>query len=241
VIYLDSMVIKIRCRSVDNEAVYFIIGVNEDGMREVIDFWVGGKESAEAWKDPLRLLKKRGMEEVLLFVMDGLSGLEDAVSFVYPKADQQLCNLHQIRNTMKRVTVRDRYDLVNDLKSVYHAYNEANAHAAWREFKGGWGRIYPKIIQSWEDNWYRLFTYFNYPEAIRKVIYTTNWIERSNKEFRKRAYSINSFSNENAVEKLVYLKAIERNESWSRKKLYGFCMISGQFDRMIEIKYGSKM
>jgi putative transposase len=240
VVYLDSMVIKIRRRSVDNEAVYFIIGVNEDGLREVIDFWVGGQESAEAWKDHLRSLKKRGLEEVLLFVMDGLSGLEEAVSSVYPKAEQQLCILHQIRNTMKRVTVKDRYDLVNDLKPVYHAYNETNAHAAWQEFKSRWGKIYPKIISSWEDNWYRLFTYFNYPEAIRKVIYTTNWIERSNKEFRKRAYAINSFSNENAVEKLVYLKAIERNETWSRKKLYGFCMVSDQLDKMIETKYGSK-
>ncbi len=237
VLYIDALFIKLRRRKVESEAIYFIVGVDEEGYREVLDYWVGGQESAEIWKENLLELKHRGVEEVLLVVRDNLPGLDEAVTEVFPKADQQHCMVHQLRNVRKKVSVRDRGELMGDLRVVYQAVDKANAEKAWGGFREKWGRAYPKIIKSFEENWERLFTYFSYPFAVRSVIYTTNWIERSNKEFRKRVYPINSFGTEDAVEKLVYLRAKDQNERWGKRKLKGFNQARNELDNMHRERY----
>lgn len=221
VIYIDALHIKLRRDTVSSDAVYFILGVDEDGYREVLDFFIGVNESAYVWEDNLRLLKGRGVEEVLLFVMDGLSGLDDAVHRVYPKADIQRCMVHKIRNAIRSIRKKDINEFTADLKVVYESPSYDQCKAALDDLSTKWSNSYKRLVESWlndED----LFTYYKYPVSIRKSIYTTNWIERFNKEVRRLIKTKDSLPTEDACSKLVYYKVNSYNESWSSKKLRGF-------------------
>ena len=221
VIYIDALHIKLRRDTVSSDAVYFILGVDEDGYREVLDFFIGVNESAYVWEDNLRLLKGRGVEEVLLFVMDGLSGLDDAVHRVYPKADIQRCMVHKVRNAIRSIRKKDINEFTTDLKVIYESPSYDQCKVALDDFSTKWSKSYKRLVESWlkdED----LFTYYKYPVSIRKSIYTTNWIERFNKEVRRLIKTKDSLPTEDACSKLVYYKVISYNESWSSKKLRGF-------------------
>ena len=221
VIYIDALHIKLRRDTVSSDAVYFILGVDEDGYREVLDFFIGVNESAYVWEDNLRLLKDRGVEEVLLFVMDGLSGLDNAVHRVYPKADIQRCMVHKVRNAIRSIRKKDINEFTADLKVVYESPNYDQCKVALDDLSTKWSKSYKRLVESWlndED----LFTYYKYPVSIRKSIYTTNWIERFNKEVRRLIKTKDSLPTEDACSKLVYYKVISYNESWSSKKLRGF-------------------
>jgi putative transposase len=222
VIYLDGMYVKLKRSTVSGEVIYFVMGINEQGHRHILGFYVGGQESANGWKDVLKDLYNRGVREVLLGVFDGLPGLEEAFREVYPKADVQHCVVHKVRSTFPKIRVEDKTDFLKDLKTVYHALDHELALAAFDVFKGKWGKKYPKEIKSWEDQLPTLLTFYKYPPQIKEAIYTSNPIERMIKEFRKRLRPMNSLTNIEAAEKIIYLDALEYNERWGHRVIRGF-------------------
>ena len=222
VIYLDGMYIKLKRRSVASEVVYLAMGIDEEGHREILSFTIGGKESANGWRDVLQDLYRRGVHEVLLGVFDGLGGLEEAFKATYPNADVQRCIAHKLRNTLCKIRDDDKAAMVTDLKTIYNAMDRDVALASFDVVKKKWGKLYPKELQSWEDQLDVLLRFYDYPAQIRYAIYTSNPIERTNKEIRKRLRPMNSLTNMDAAEKIVYLKAIEYNDRWNQRVLRGF-------------------
>lgn len=238
VLYLDGMYVKLRRDVVANEVIYFVVGITEDGYRELLGFYVGGKESALGWRDILEDLYRRGLEEVLLGVFDGLPGLEDAFKSVYPKADVQRCVVHKVRNTLNRVRKKDRDEIVEDLKTIYKSFTLTEAHNQFESFKDKWSSKYPREVQSWEEDLPVLLTFLNYPSSIRSVIYTTNWIERTIKDIRKRLRPMNSLPDIQAAEKIVYLTVQDLNVKWTERKLRGFASAYHWFQDMFQERYG---
>lgn len=238
VLFLDALVIKVRRDTVDKEAVYIAMGINEEGIREILGFYVGGRESATGWQDVLADLYTRGVKEVLLGVFDGLSGLEEAFRAVYPKADVQHCVVHKVRNALNHVRKKDQYELAEALKPIYKAPTQKIALQEFESFKAEWGSRYPKIVQSWEDNLPTLLTFMKYPSDIRYAIYTTNWIERTNKEFRKRLKPMNSLPDIQSAEKIIYLLCVDKNEKWLERVTAGFRKVRHKLQEMFEERYG---
>ncbi|CDQ19649.1 IS256 family transposase [Halobacillus karajensis] len=222
VLYLDGTYLKLRRDDVANEVVYVVIGVTEDGYREILGFYVGGKECSTGWKEVLRDIHTRGCEEVLLGVFDGLPGLEEAMKEVYPRADVQRCIVHKVRNTLNQVRKKDQSAVAEDVKSIYQSNSTDEAHKQLEAFREKWDKRYPKIAKSWREDFSALTAFMAYPSSIRPMIYTTNIIERTMKEFKKRLKTMNSLPSEQAVEKVIYLVSDECNTKWATRKLRGF-------------------
>jgi len=237
VLFIDALSIKIRREHVGNESAYIIIGINEEGYREILDFYIGVTESATLWQEVLMNLKSRGVEQVLLGVMDGLPGLTDAFLKVYPKADVQRCVVHKVRNTLKKVKKKHTDEIVTDLKKIYKAPSREYAEQALNDLSSKWDKIYPHLAQSWFEDKDELFAFYKYPDSIQKSIYTTNWIERANKEIRKRLKTMNSLPNEKAAEKILYLKIIDYNSKWSERRLKGFLATRDKLIQLFEERY----
>ncbi|XEC94422.1 IS256 family transposase [Paenibacillus tarimensis] len=222
VIYLDGLYVKLKRNTVSSEAVYLAMGIDEKGYRQILGFYVGGHESSNGWREVLRDLYRRGATEVLLGVFDGLPGLEEAFREVYPKADVQPCIVHKVRNTFPKIRVQDKTEFLGDLKEVYSAPDGDVARAVFDGFKDKWQKRYPKEVKSWEDQLPTLLTFYQYPPLIWPAIYTSNPIERMNKELRKRLKPMNSLTNIEAAEKIIYLQAIDYNEKWCGRAIRGF-------------------
>lgn len=237
VLYLDGLYVKLRRDTVEKEVIYVVLGVNEEGYREILDFFIGGQESAHIWQEILENLYQRGLKEVLLGVFDGLPGLEEAFKAVYPNADVQRCVVHKVRNTLNRVRKKDQFEVAEDLKLVYRSPNKRLALKMFEEFKSKWSKRYPREIQSWENELNALLTFMDYPNSIRSVIYTTNVIERTIKEIRKRLKPMNSLSSLEAAEKVIYLIIQGFNEKWKERKLKGFSEAHEKLQQMFEERY----
>ncbi|MCF8001629.1 MAG: IS256 family transposase [Halanaerobiales bacterium] len=237
VLFIDALSIKIRREHVGNESAYIIIGINEEGYREILDFYIGVTESATLWQEVLMNLKSRGVEQVLLGVMDGLPGLTDAFLKVYPKADVQRCVVHKVRNTLHKVKKKHTDEIVTDLKKIYKAPSREYAELALNDLSSKWDKIYPHLAQSWFEDKDELFAFYKYPDSIQKSIYTTNWIERANKEIRKRLKTMNSLPNEKAAEKILYLKILDYNSKWSERRLKGFLAARENLIQLFEERY----
>ncbi|GAA3400388.1 IS256 family transposase [Paenibacillus hodogayensis] len=222
VIYLDGLYVKLKRSTVSGEVIYFAMGVDEEGRRQILGFYVGGQESANGWREVLKDLYNRGATEVLLGVFDGLSGLEEAFRETYPKADVQHCVVHKVRATFPKIRVQHRADVVADLKKVYMAEDYDLALAAFDTASAKWGKLYPKEMKTWKDQLPTLLTFYKYPPLIKDAIYTSNPIERMNKEIRKRLKPMNSLTNMDAAEKIVYLEAIDYNERFESRVIRGF-------------------
>jgi transposase-like protein len=222
VIYLDGLYVKLKRSRVSGEVIYFAMGIDEDGHRQILGFYVGGQESANGWRDVLKDLYKRGAQEVLLGVFDGLPGLDDAFRETYPKADVQHCIVHKVRATFPKIRVEDKTNFIDDLKTIYNALDRDLALAAFDTLKAKWGKKYPKEVRSWEEQLDTLLPFYKYPEPIKEAIYTSNPIERMNKEFRKRLRPMNSLTNIDAAEKIVYLDIIDYNERFANRVIRGF-------------------
>lgn len=238
VLYLDGMYIKLRRDTVASEVIYFAVGVNEEGYRELLGFYVGGQENALGWQEMLQDLYQRGLKEVLLGVFDGLPGLEEAFKSIYPKADVQRCVVHKVRNTLNRVRQTDRESVAEDLKAVYRSFTRSQAEAQFDVFREKWQAKYPREVSSWEQDLPVLLTFLKYPSSIRSVIYTTNWIERTIKEIRKRLRPMNSLPDVKAAEKIVYLTVQHLNDTWSERKLRGFASAHSALQEMFTERYG---
>jgi len=170
----------------------------------------------------IKRLYERGVKEVLLFVADGVKGLEERVKEYFPKADFQSCIDHKIRNTLSKVRVKDRKEIANDLKGIYQVSNKKDALRGFERFKKRWESKYPNVVKSWERELYKLLSFLKYPEPIRRVIYTTSLIERTIKEIRKRVKVIGALSSVQSVEKFIYLRAVMLNDRWSGRIVNSF-------------------
>jgi transposase-like protein len=216
-VFMDAIHYKVReDKQVVVKAAYVVIGVNLDGEKEVLGIWIGANESSKFWLSVLNDLKNRGVQDVLIFCVDGLNGFKEAIGATFPFAKIQRCIIHQIRSSMKYIPYKDRKAFVSDLKGIYRAVNEEVALENLLSLKDKWADKYPNAIKSWEDNWDNLSTFFAFPDNIRKIIYTTNVIESLNSQFRKVTKTKLIFPNDDSLLKMLYL-AVERiAKKWTR-------------------------
>jgi len=218
IVFMDATFLKVRVDGqVRNVATYLMIGITLDGNKEVLGIWIAKTESSKYWLGVLNELKNRGVIDVLIFAIDGLNGFSNAISAVYPYAEVQRCIVHQIRNSLKHVSWKDRKEVANDLKSIYKAVNEESAQLALTEFSDKWGNTYPHIAMSWTSNWNELSTFFKYPEAVRRLIYTTNPIESLNASIKKVIRNKGSSPTEMSAFKLVFLAVSEAQKKWTMR------------------------
>lgn len=219
VVFMDAIHYHVRSEGrIIKKAVYIIIGIDMDGHKDVLGMYVGENESAKFWLSVLNGLKNRGAEDILIICVDGLSGFPQAIEAVYPEAEVQHCIIHQIRNTTKFVSYKDIKELMADLKSVYGAATEEIALQALEDLGAKWNGKYPKIYKSWHDDWALLSTYFKYPEAVRRLIYTTNTIEGFNRQLRKVTKSKSVFPSDSSLLKMLYLATIDITKKWTGRR-----------------------
>ena len=216
IVYLDCIVVKTReDKRIINKAVYLALGVNMEGQKELLGMWISQNEGAKFWLSVLTELKNRGLEDIFIASVDGLTGFVDAIASVYPETKVQLCIVHMVRNSLKYVSYKDRKALVEDLKDIYKAKTLEEAELALSEFSNKWDGKYPSISQSWLKNWENLTPFFAYPADVRRAIYTTNAIESMNMTLRKVIKNKRVFPNDEAVFKLLYLAINNVSKKWT--------------------------
>lgn len=229
IIFMDATVLKIRVdRVVKNIAAYIMLGITLEGKKEILGIWIGENETSKYWLSLLNELKNRGVDDVLIFAIDGLNGFNQAIEAVYPKAEIQRCIVHQIRTSLRYVSWKDRKAVAADLKTIYTAATEEDAEQALVEFNDIWGNKYPNITQSWTNHWSELATFFKYPQPVRTLIYTTNPIESLNSSIKRRTKSKGSFPTIDAAFKVLYLSTQEVQEKWNRNGLRNWSEIYPQ-------------
>ena len=218
IIYLDALHVKMRDgMSASNKAVYCVIGVTLEGRKDVLSLCIGEAESASYWMSLLDELKARGVQDICIACVDGLSGFKQAIQAVFPHALVQRCLVHLIRQSTKFVSYQDRKSFCYDLKQIYQAINQSAAEQAFETFKEKWNRLVPLAVRVWENNIEEIYQLFKFPKEIRKMIYTTNAIESYNSQLRKVLKGKGAFPNETSVMKLIYLQTIEVTKKWQRQ------------------------
>jgi putative transposase len=216
VVWMDGIQLKVKQNGkYISKCIYLVIGLRQDGLKEVLGMWMAETESASFWMSVLTDLKARGVEDILIACTDNLKGFTDAIKGVFPQCVTQLCIVHQIRNSCKHVAWKDRKAFCADLKSVYGAVNREAAEGALESFDATWGAKYRYAIQSWRNNWPNLTSYFDFPLEIRKIIYTTNTIENLNRGIRKYTKTKVQFTDDAAAQKAVYLAIRNIGKKWS--------------------------
>lgn len=239
VVFLDAIHYHVRSEGqIVKKAVYIAIGIDLDGKKDVLGMWVGENESAKFWATVLNGLKNRGVEDIFIACTDNLTGFSAAIEAVFPKAEIQNCIVHQLRNSSKYVSYKDLKALMADLKAVYAAVDEPSALTALDTFSERWDQKYPKISQSWRENWANLSTYFKYPQEVRRLIYTTNTIEGFNRQLRKVTKSKSVFPTDDSLLKMLYLAMVNITKKWTGRR-QDWSMIHAQMavyfaDRMPE-------
>ncbi len=214
-VWMDGIMLKVRQNGkYINKCIYIVIGLKNDGLKEVLGMWLAETESAAFWLSVLTDLKARGVEDILIACTDNLTGFTQAIKGAFPNAVTQLCIVHQIRNSCKFVVWKDRKEFCSDLKNIYAAPNIEAAEKALLAMDLKWGTKYKYAIQSWQNNWENLTQYFNYPLEIRKIIYTTNTIENLNRGIRKYTKTKVQFIDDNAALKAVYLSIRNIEQKW---------------------------
>ena len=215
-LFLDAIVYKVKRDGViKNIAVYSILGIDLEGKKDILGLWAGKNESSKYWLRLLNELKSRGVEDILICCVDGLNGFPEAINTVFPDTDVQQCIVHQIRNSLKFVSYKDRKAIALDLKRVYKAHSVESAEVELDNFSEIWDEKYPYISKSWRDHWTELMSYYKYPNEIRKVIYTTNSIESFHRSLRKITKSKPVFPSDNSLMKLLYLITNNVTKKWT--------------------------
>ena len=216
VVWMDGIVVKVRQNGkVQGKTIYLMIGLKQNGRKEVLGMWISETESASFWLNVLTDIKARGVKDILIASTDNLTGIRQAIKSAFPQAITQLCVVHQIRNSTRYVVWKDRKQFLADLKSVYGAINREMAYDALEEFARKWGSKYGYAIKSWQNNWDELTAYFDYPEEIRRIIYTTNAIESLNSTIRKYTKAKTVFPDDQAALKAVYLAIANVEKKWT--------------------------
>ena len=223
IVFMDAIHYHVRSEGqIVKKAVYIAIGISSSGEKDVIGMWVGENESAKFWLSKLNELKSRGVEDILIACVDGLTGFSNAIEAVYPQTQIQQCIIHQIRSSTQFVSYKDIKVLIADLKLVYKATTEESALLNLELFDEKWGKKYPKIAISWKNNWPRLSTYFKYPQEVRTLIYTTNTIEGYNRQLRKVTKNKSVFPTDDSLLKMLYLATQDITKKWtSRQRDWG--------------------
>jgi len=207
VVYVDGLRVPIKSESgpVLKKCIYIVLGITGEGKKDVLGLWVEETEGARFWLKVFNDLFKRGLQDILIVCGDGLKGLDEAIHAVYPNTDLQLCVVHQVRNSLRFVSYKDRKNVCADMKDIYSAATTELAQINFAKFKENWGKKYPAACTSWENNWSKLTTFFNYPPEMRIFIYTTNAIESLNSMLRKNTNNRKLFPNDNSALKLLYV------------------------------------
>lgn len=232
-VYFDAIHYKVKDEGrVVTKAAYTALGIDSSGNRDLLGMWVGDSESATYWLAVFSEMKARGVEEIFIASVDGLKGMVDAINAVYPNCRVQRCIIHQIRNSMKFIPEKFRKEFIKDLKKIYQAINEQTALAALDELDEKWGKKYPLTLKSWRTNWESLSVMFEFPQEIRKAIYTTNAVEALHRQFRKVTKTKTIFPHDDALLKILYLAYNDLVKKWTtlrdwRLMVTQLCIIFG--------------
>lgn len=217
-VFMDAIHYKLKDEGrIMNRAAYVVLGINIEGNKDILGIWIGDNESSKFWLGILNELKNRGIEDVLMFCVDGLTGLEEAINAAFPKSEVQRCIIHQLRNSFKYVSYKDLKAFSKDFRLVYTAASEEIALDKLCDLKDKWGKQYPFAIRSWENNWNVLCPFFKYTEEVRKIIYTTNIIEGVNRQFRKVTKAKSAFPSDASLEKMLYLASMNVMKKWTMR------------------------
>jgi putative transposase len=216
IVFFDALVVKVReNQRVINKAVYLALAVNTSGQKELLGIWISQNEGAKFWLGILTELKNRGVQDIFIACVDGLTGMDDAIQTAFPKTWVQLCIVHMVRNSMKYVSWKHRKEMAGDLKSVYRAATETEAATNLDAVAAKWDHKYPTVSKSWRDHWAKIIPMFAFPEDIRRVIYTTNAVESVNMTLRKASRNHRIFPTDDAVFKVMYLAAQNISKKWT--------------------------
>ena len=216
VVWLDGIVVKVhQDHQVLNKTIYLALAINMEGYKELLGIWIAGHEGASFWAQVLTELNNRGVKDVFVFCVDGLTGFPDAIKGVFPKADIQLCIVHLVRNSLKYVSWKYRKELARDLKEIYHAGTLEGAEAALLRLGEKWNEKSPAIYALWERNWENIISIFTYPAEIRRVIYTTNAIESLNGVIRSRIKTKRILGSDESALKLVWIAVSNASKKWT--------------------------
>ena len=218
IVFFDAIRVKIRDEGfVRNKAVYIALAVLPDGTREILGLWIEQTEGAKFWLRVMNELKNRGIQDILVAVVDGLKGFPEAINATFPETVVQTCIVHLLRHSMNFASWKDRKHVARALKAVYRAGDAEAGLAALAEFEAGpWGEKYPAIAQSWRRNWHHVIPFFAFPEAVRRMIYTTNAIESLNAKIRRAVRTRGHFPSDDAATKLLYLVLNHAAQAWKR-------------------------
>lgn len=234
IVFLDAMHFKIREEGkVTSKAFYSVLAVKKDGSKDILGLYLSENEGAHFWLNVLNDLRARGVEDILIASIDGLKGFPEAITQVFAKTEIQLCVVHQIRNSLKYVVSKDQKAFMQDLKLVYKASDKELAEHHLLELGEKWGKKYPAVIKSWQNNWECLSQYFKYPEELRRIIYTTNIVEGFHRQIRKYTKSKGAFTSENALLKLIYCACQKVLEKWNQA-MHNWALIISQLQIYFE-------
>ena len=215
-VWLDAIHYKIRDKGrYESKAVYTVLALNLDGKKEVLGLYLSASEGANFWLSVLTDLQNRGIQDVLIASVDGLTGFPEAIASIYPQTEVQLCIVHQVRNSLRYVASKNHKAFLVDLKRVYRAATLSEAEIALDELESIWGEKYPIVIKSWRGKWQHLSAYFTCPADIRRIIYTTNSIEAVHRQFRKLTKTKGGFPNDDSLLKLLYMGINNANKKWT--------------------------
>ena len=216
IVYIDAVHFSVRDNHVIKKlAAYVILGINEDGRKEVISIQIGQNESSKYWLSVLNELKNRGVKDILILCADGLSGIKESINVAFPNTEYQRCIVHQVRNTLKYVADKDKKQFAADLKSIYHAPSESQGHERMLEVTEKWQGHYPNAMKSWAANWDVISPIFKFSADVRKVIYTTNAIESLNSTYRRLNRQRSVFPSDTSLLKALYLATFEATKKWN--------------------------
>ncbi|QIB27073.1 IS256 family transposase [Caloranaerobacter azorensis] len=215
-VFMDAIHYKVReDGQIKNKAAYVVLGINLEGFKDILGIWIGESESSKFWLGILNELKNRGVKDILIFSVDGLTGLKEAIGASFPKSEIQRCIIHQFRNSFKYVPYKDLKEFTTDFKQVYTAVNEETAYSKLQEIEEKWGEKYPFAIKSWYANWKVLSPFFKFPAEIRRIMYTTNIIESLHRQFRKVTKTKTIFPSDKALYKILYLASQNVMKKWT--------------------------
>lgn len=234
VVYIDAIHFSVRDNHVIKKlAAYIILGINQDGIKEVLSIQIGENESSKYWLSVLNELKNRGVKDILILCADGLAGIKDSIGVAFPNTEYQRCIVHQVRNTLKHVSYKDKKLYAKDLKSIYNAESEERAHEIMLDVKEKWEKQYPNSMKSWVDNWDAICPIFKFSSNVRKIIYTTNAIESLNSTIRRLNRQRSVFPSDTALLKALYLSTFEATKKWTMP-LRGWGLAYGELAIMFE-------
>ena len=238
IVFIDAVHFSVReDKQVKKLAAYVVLGINEDGIKDVLGVYVGQNESSKYWLGVFNELKGRGIKDIMIMCADGLTGIKESIAVAFPRTEYQRCIVHQVRNTLKHVSYKDKKAFAKDLKSIYEATTEERAHQNMLEVAETWNKKYPNTMRSWEKNWDAISPIFKFSAQVRKVIYTTNAIESLNSTYKRLNKQRSVFPGAVALTKALYLATKIATKKWTLP-LRNWGVVYGEFTIMYEGRIG---